>query len=79
LTFFIAHVTVSAGDKKMKQSGNFAGADFFKIFSYPLLQGTAETALNEPGNIAISKKMAVNFFGSAEAAINRNGCNYRYW
>lgn len=65
------YFTVSSGDKKMKQPGNFAGEDFFKIFSYPLLQGTVETALNEPGNIAISKKMAVNFFGSAEAAINK--------
>jgi ABC-type antimicrobial peptide transport system permease subunit len=65
------YFTLSSGDKKMKQPGNFAGADFFKIFSYRLLQGTAETALNEPANIAISKKMADNFFGSAEAAINK--------
>ncbi len=63
--------TFSSGDKKMKQPGNFAGMDFFKIFSYPLLQGTAETALKDPESIAISQKMATNFFGSPAAAINK--------
>jgi putative ABC transport system permease protein len=63
--------TFSAADKKMKLEGNFAGADFFKIFSYPLLQGNAAIALKSPESIAISKKMATNFFGSADAAINK--------
>jgi putative ABC transport system permease protein len=63
--------TFSAGDKINKQSGNFAGKDFFKIFSYKLLQGTSETALSGPESIAISKQMALTFFGSPEAAINQ--------
>jgi putative ABC transport system permease protein len=63
--------TFSSGNKKMKQPGSFAGEDFFKIFSYPLLQGTIETALKGPQSIAISKKMATNFFGNPAAAINK--------
>lgn len=63
--------TLSAGEKKMKLEGNFAGKDFFKIFSYPLMQGTAETALKTPESMAISKKMAISFFGSPEKAINQ--------
>ena len=51
--------------------GIFAGADLFKMFSYPLLQGSAETALNEPVNIAISKKMATLFFGDAPSAMGK--------
>ena len=54
--------TFQVGDKIMKQEGNSAGADFFKIFSYRLLQGNAATALNTPTSIAISQKMAVDFF-----------------
>jgi hypothetical protein len=42
----------------------YADSDFFKVFNYPLLQGTASTALAEKDDIAISKKMAVDFFGS---------------
>lgn len=64
--------TFAAGDKITKLEGNFAGADFFKIFSYPLLLGTKETALNTPLSIAISKKMATNLFGSPEQAMGRS-------
>ena len=35
-------VTFQVGDKIMKQDGNSAGQDFFKIFNYPLLQGNAQ-------------------------------------
>jgi len=63
--------TFSSGEKIMKIDGNFAGMDFFKIFSYPLLQGTPEAALKTPESIAISQKMATNFFGSDSAAINK--------
>jgi ABC-type antimicrobial peptide transport system permease subunit len=68
---WISYCTFSAGDKKMKLPGNFAGADFFKIFTYPLLEGTSETALNSPEGIAISNQMAISFFGSPKAAINK--------
>src|ERR1700743_1099197 len=60
------------GDKSLKISGNSAGADYFKMFSYPLLQGTAQTALNTVSSIAISRKMAEEFFGSPENAIGKN-------
>lgn len=63
--------TFDANDKKMKLPGNFAGADFFKIFSYPLVLGSKETALKSPESIAISRKMANNLFGSPELAMNQ--------
>ena len=63
--------TFEAGDKINKMQGFFAGADFFSMFSYPLLQGTTKTALNTPGGIAISRKMAENFFGSPAKAIGK--------
>ena len=50
--------TFEANDKILKQSGNHAGQDFFKMFSYPLLEGNPITALQTPSDIAISKKMA---------------------
>ena len=63
--------TFRAGDKVVKMTGNSAGADFFKVFSYRLLAGTAQTALNSPSSIAISRKMAGIFFGSPEQAIGQ--------
>lgn len=63
--------TFASGDKIISQQGIPAGKDFFKIFSFPLLHGKPETALNTPLSIAISRKMAVSLFGSPEKAFNR--------
>src|SRR6202012_6126895 len=63
--------TFQAGEKILKQDASFASADFFRMFSYPLLQGTATAALSSPVSISISRKMAVAFFGSPELAIGR--------
>ena len=63
--------TFSVGDKIHKQATNWASADFFKMFSYKLLQGTPEGALRDKGNIVISRNMAEAFFGSPEAAIGK--------
>ena len=61
--------TLQANDKITKMTGFFAGADFFRMFSFPLLQGRAEMALHSPNDIAISRSLAEYFFGSPEAAI----------
>src|SRR5688500_8114076 len=63
--------TFKAGEKIMKLDGNAAGADFFSMFSYPLVEGSATTALNSPTSLAISHTMAKNFFGSAKEAIGK--------
>lgn len=67
-----ASSTIAVGDKLGKTNGSFAGADFFRMFSFPLLEGNATSALDRPGLIAISHKMAVRFFGSPQAAIGRS-------
>ena len=54
--------TFEAGNKIGKMSGSFAGADFFTMFSYPLLEGTPKTALNTLEGVAISRKMAELIF-----------------
>ncbi len=63
--------TISFGEKKIKQPGTFASPDFFKIFSYPLLAGTVEQALNSPVSLAISRKTAEIFFNSPADAIGK--------
>ena len=63
--------TFEVNKKVIKQDGTYAGADFFKMFSYQLLQGKTETALIAPNDIAISRKMAELFFGSPEKAMGK--------
>lgn len=64
--------TFEAGGKLMKMNGFYAGADFLSMFSYPLLRGKASTALTAPEAIAISRRMAEQFFGSAEKAMGQS-------
>ena len=63
--------TFRVGNKILKLNGGYASADFFKMFSYKLLQGTPQTALNTPVSIAISRKMAEDFFKSPQDAIGK--------
>ncbi|MFD0750987.1 ABC transporter permease [Mucilaginibacter calamicampi] len=63
--------TFEAGKKVIKQDGTYAGQDFFRMFSYKLLQGKTETALVNANDIAISRKMAELFFGSPENAMGK--------
>jgi ABC-type antimicrobial peptide transport system permease subunit len=63
--------TFEAGNKIIKENGYHAGQDFFKMFSYSLLEGSVIKALETPSDIAISKKMAEEFFGSPAEAIGK--------
>jgi len=63
--------TFEAGQKVNKMQGYFAGADFFSMFSYPLLKGTTKTSLNTSGGIAISRRMAEFFFESPVKAMGK--------
>lgn len=64
-------VVCAAGNKILKKDGVFAGSNFFIMFSYPLLQGTARQSLNSISGIVISRKMAEAFFGSVNNAAGK--------
>jgi putative ABC transport system permease protein len=68
---YIRRSTFQVGDKKLKWNGDAGTADFFTIFSYPLLAGSPSAALASPDGIAISRKMAAAFFGSPDAAMGK--------
>ncbi len=67
-----ARLVFAVGDKTNKETGHWAGADWFKMFSIPLLAGSAETALNSPISVAISRKLAETYFGSPATAIGKS-------
>ncbi|MBS1523987.1 MAG: ABC transporter permease [Bacteroidetes bacterium] len=68
--FFDEH-NFKVGDKIIKLTGGSADADFFKMFSYPLIQGNAESSLHTVSDISISRKMAEEFFGNAQSAMGK--------
>ena len=50
---------LAVGEKSYKEKGRFATTDLFQIFSFPLVQGNAKTALVGPTSIVISEKVAL--------------------
>ncbi|AKD57626.1 ABC transporter permease [Spirosoma radiotolerans] len=71
-TGWAANVTFAAGEKINKETGHWAGADWFKMLSIPLLAGTPATALNSPNSLAISRKVAEFYFGNPVAALGKS-------
>lgn len=63
--------TLAVGDKMTKVPGNYGNGDYFKIFSYPLVLGNRQTALDTKESVAISRSLANRLFGSAETAIGK--------
>ncbi|GAB5518572.1 MAG: ABC transporter permease [Rhodothermales bacterium] len=43
----------------------FASADFFKVFTFPLLSGLPADVLAAPGQVVLSQSMAQKYFGDA--------------
>ena len=56
----------SVGDKKFFEDLNYADADFFDIFTFPLIIGDPKTALVEPFSMVISEKIAAKYFGKTD-------------
>jgi putative ABC transport system permease protein len=64
-------VVFTVGDKKIKEDGFAAEPDFFSMFSYPVVEGNGANALGAPDGIAISRQMAIQLFGTTNAAIGK--------
>jgi len=56
---------ISYGDKSFEEDQMaFVDANFFKVFTLPLLEGNAATALAQPNSIIITTEVAHKYFGA---------------
>lgn len=58
---------VKLGDAVQSQSVMLADSNFFTLLTFPLLQGDARTALQQPNSVVISEDMAIRHFGVVDA------------
>lgn len=66
-TYWLGQSSVAANNKRaVKAAGKFAGADFFKIFSYPLLAGKSDQVLKDKNTVVISEGLALKLFSSTD-------------
>ena len=59
------HDRMSVGLKADTEKGRVVGADFFQMFSFPLLTGTPQTVFSQPNSLVISQRLARKYFGSS--------------
>ncbi len=63
--------TLSTGEKNIKAYGQYAGKDYFSIFSFKLIDGKKNNVLANKNSIAISDELAVKLFGTTENVIGK--------
>lgn len=72
ITDWIPKATLSVNnDNSLKSNGKYAGKDFFKMFSYDLIQGNASQVLQEKKSIVLSDQLAKKLFGTTTNIIGR--------
>lgn len=54
------------GDKKLDPWGMMVGADFLKMFPYPVLKGNISSAFNDPNSIVLTESVAKALFGDKD-------------
>ncbi|MEJ2637420.1 MAG: ABC transporter permease, partial [Calditrichia bacterium] len=65
---FVNGMQVKVGEKTFEDDEMiFADPSFLKMFSFPLLQGDAATALSNPLSIILSEETAQKYFGTRDA------------
>lgn len=62
--------SLKAGDNRLNSYGQFVSEDFFKLFSYEIIHGTAK--LNDKNAIVVSESLAKQLFGNEEKVLGKS-------
>ena len=65
-------ITLSANDKNIKANGEYAGKDYFNIFSFSLLDGNRNNVLANNNSIVLSDELAMKLFGTTNNLIGKS-------
>jgi putative ABC transport system permease protein len=58
---------VNHDGKRIRERIHFSSPEFFQIFSFPLLKGNPEKALNDPYSVVITEEMEKKYFPGRDA------------
>lgn len=64
--------TVSVGNNFLKAIVQFAGKDYFNVFSYNLLHGNKDNVLRDKNSIVISEELAMKLFHSTDNIVGKD-------
>ena len=57
---------LTVGENRINKRGFYASEEFLEMFQFPLLKGSADKVLDEPGSIVISESTAKAMFGDQD-------------
>ncbi|MEM9820400.1 MAG: ABC transporter permease [Bacteroidota bacterium] len=63
---------LKAGEQQLKVREQYAGADYFKMFDYPLIAGTKEQVLADKYSVVLSEQLAQSLFGTTDQIIGKS-------
>jgi putative ABC transport system permease protein len=58
--------SLMVGDKKVKKNGRHVDPDFLKMFSFPVIKGDLNTALNDINSAIVTETTAASLFGKED-------------
>jgi len=67
IRFQPAQVDIKTGTDIQSEAVCLVDADFFSVFSFPLISGDAKSVLTQPNSIVITEEMAKKYFGNSNA------------
>ena len=70
-SWFPKFILSANGDDKLKAVGQFAGADYFNIFSFDLIHGEANEVLLDKNAIVISNELAIKLFKTTDNVVGK--------
>ena len=62
---YSAATFIRVGEATYEERGLLASADFFNVFTFPLILGNPETALSQPNGLVLTQAMAEQLYGDA--------------
>jgi putative ABC transport system permease protein len=63
--------TLSVGERNLKATGQYAGKDYFNIFSFKLLDGKKDDVLADKNSIVISDELARKLFNTTDNLVGK--------
>jgi putative ABC transport system permease protein len=70
---------INAGDKSLYDKGMYADPDYFRIMTYPAIDGDPVTALKQANSAVITEELALKLFGTTNAVgknLTQNNTNF---
>lgn len=62
---------LSVNDRNIRATGQYAGKDYFNIFSYKLIHGDANRVLADKNSIVISEELALKLFNTKHNVVGK--------